>query len=159
MRVRAKERRDFPCADRPDSDGRTVTDRMFNACTTATVRKFYFSRASEQVTSSPMATRWKQCLPRSMPHGIIGGMTLKIDKAGRIVLPKPLRDRLRLHPGASLDVEESAEGVLLRPLKRRASLVERDGLLVHLGRLPAGFDWNRTVEEMREERIREVAGR
>lgn len=85
-------------------------------------------------------------------------MTLKMDKAGRIVLPKPLRDRLRLHPGSSLAVEESAEGILLRPVRQRPSLIEKQGLLVHRGKLAAGFDWNRVVEDMREERIRDVAG-
>ena len=46
-------------------------------------------------------------------------MTLKMDKAGRVVLPKALRDRLGLHPGADLEISESSEGVLLRPAKPR----------------------------------------
>jgi AbrB family looped-hinge helix DNA binding protein len=85
-------------------------------------------------------------------------MTLRIDKGGRVVLPKPVRDHLRLGPGSSLELEERAEGILLRPVKRRASLVEKDGLLVHRGEAPPGFDWNRMIEDCREERFKDLSG-
>ena len=81
-----------------------------------------------------------------------------MDKAGRVVLPKPIRDHLRLSAGANLELEERAEGIMLRPVKRRLSLVEKDGLLVHRGEAPRGFDWNRLVEDYREERVRDLSG-
>jgi AbrB family looped-hinge helix DNA binding protein len=56
-------------------------------------------------------------------------MTLKIDRAGRVVLPKPVRDRYSLKAGKTLEIQETAEGVLLKPVQQRASLVTRDGLL------------------------------
>ena len=34
-------------------------------------------------------------------------MKLNIDKAGRIILPKPMRDELRLEPGDALEIERS----------------------------------------------------
>lgn len=37
-------------------------------------------------------------------------------------------------------------------------LVQENGLLVHLGKAPQGFDWDRLVEDQREERLREVSG-
>jgi AbrB family looped-hinge helix DNA binding protein len=85
-------------------------------------------------------------------------MRLRIDKAGRIVLPKPVRDRLGLGPGADLELSESPEGLLLRPVERRPSLVRHDDLLVHQGILPKDYNWSRLVEDAREERMRTVTG-
>jgi AbrB family looped-hinge helix DNA binding protein len=59
-------------------------------------------------------------------------MRATIDKAGRLVIPKALRDHLGLEPG---EVEVTAEGAGLRvePLAG-GSLEERDGRFV----IPAG---------------------
>lgn len=59
-------------------------------------------------------------------------MRATIDKAGRLVIPKALRDHLGLRPG---EVEVIADGASLRvePLTGD-SLVERDGRFV----IPAG---------------------
>jgi AbrB family looped-hinge helix DNA binding protein len=85
-------------------------------------------------------------------------MTLKIDRAGRVVLPKPVRDRYGLKAGANLEIQETAEGVVLKPVQQRASLVTRDGLLIHRGKLPKGYDWSRLIEDDREDRMRKLAG-
>jgi AbrB family looped-hinge helix DNA binding protein len=53
-----------------------------------------------------------------------------VDDVGRIVLPKPLRDRLRLTPGTKVDVSEYGGGLQVVPLGRTARLEERDGRLV-----------------------------
>ena len=55
-------------------------------------------------------------------------MRATIDKAGRLVIPKPLRDELGLRPG---EVEVSAQGATLRvePISE-SSLDEHDGRLV-----------------------------
>jgi AbrB family looped-hinge helix DNA binding protein len=56
------------------------------------------------------------------------GIRATIDKAGRLVIPKPLRDQIGLRPG---EVEVTAEGAALRvePLAGD-SLEERGGRLV-----------------------------
>ncbi len=54
-----------------------------------------------------------------------------LDKAGRIVLPKPLRDQLRLGPGDALQLESEGERILLRPLRPKALL--RKELWVYQG--------------------------
>lgn len=59
-------------------------------------------------------------------------MRTTIDKAGRLVIPKPLRDRLGLVGGVEVDIVETADGLSIVPVGRPA-LVERDGLLVVRG--------------------------
>lgn len=84
-------------------------------------------------------------------------MTLKIDRAGRVVLPKPVRDRLGLKAGTDLELHETSEGVMLKPVQHRPSIINRNGLLVHRGKLPKGFDWNRLIDDDREDRMRKLA--
>ena len=45
-----------------------------------------------------------------------------MDAAGRLVLPKPVRDRLNLGSGSQLEISELADGVLLRPVDARPTL-------------------------------------
>ena len=86
------------------------------------------------------------------------GMTLKIDKAGRVVLPKPVRDRLGLHEGSDLEIRETAEGVVLTPVEQKPSLVKEGRFWVHTGDLPPGYDILKAIDEDREERMRKAWG-
>jgi AbrB family looped-hinge helix DNA binding protein len=93
-----------------------------------------------------------------MAYAIINGMHVKIDKAGRIILPKPLRDRLRLRQGSDLEIEERPEGVLLKPVDQRPSMIKKNGNWVHLGTLPEGYDWDSLIEDDRNDRIKDLSG-
>ncbi len=80
-------------------------------------------------------------------------MELRIDKAGRIVVPKPLRLRLGFKPDTELEAIEQPGGVLIRRLEQRPSMVMADGLWVHQGAAEPGANWDRVLEDVREERI------
>lgn len=83
---------------------------------------------------------------------------LKIDHAGRIVLPKAVRDRMGLEAGSNLELSESEAGLLLTPVREGPSLVKRDWLLMHPGKLAKGHYWSRLIQDHREDRIRELTG-
>ena len=85
-------------------------------------------------------------------------MELRIDKAGRIVVPKPLRERLGFKPDTELEAIEQPEGLLLKRVQQRPSMVKIDGLWVHQGRADPGANWERILEDMREERIKKKDG-
>jgi AbrB family looped-hinge helix DNA binding protein len=53
-----------------------------------------------------------------------------IDQAGRVVLPKPIRDALGLLPGTKVDITPYGAGAQILPAGRTARLVEEDGVLV-----------------------------
>jgi len=91
-----------------------------------------------------------------MAHGIANGMDVRIDKAGRIVIPKPLRERLGFRPDTELEAIEQPEGVLLKRIEPRPSMVKVDGLWVHQGSAEPGANWERILEDVREERIESV---
>ena len=95
-------------------------------------------------------------MPFPMANGIISGMEVRIDKAGRIVVPKALRDRLGLKPDSDLEVVEQSDGVLLRKPHQVPSMVRIDGLWVHQGVPEPSADWNRVVDDVREERIEAI---
>lgn len=78
-------------------------------------------------------------------------MQLIVDKFGRVVLPKALRDEHGLGPGERVDVEERPEGIVLRPARQRNVVTQKDGLLVFSGQ-PEG-DLTQALARHRRERI------
>jgi len=63
-----------------------------------------------------------------------------IDQAGRVVLPKPIRDALGLLPGTTVDISPYGAGVQILPAGRTARLVEEGGVLVAAGETPVDDD-------------------
>jgi bifunctional DNA-binding transcriptional regulator/antitoxin component of YhaV-PrlF toxin-antitoxin module len=83
-------------------------------------------------------------------------MRLHMDKSGRIVFPKRLRKRLGLASEAELEAVEQPDGVLLRPMMQRPSMVRVDGLWIHQGTADPNANWERVLEDVREERTYDV---
>ena len=85
-------------------------------------------------------------------------MELSIDKLGRVVIPKDIRDRWNLTSGSTLDLEETDEGLTLHPAGRWKLTVRQGLTVLSGGHLPAGFAWDQVVEEDREDRIAATLG-
>jgi AbrB family looped-hinge helix DNA binding protein len=86
--------------------------------------------------------------------------TITIDKSGRIVLPKPVRDELQLRAGDSLELEISGQEITLRPVRAKMRLVREDGLWVFSSDEP--FPENlveQTIEDVRREREQQNFGK
>ncbi|MGH8011725.1 MAG: AbrB/MazE/SpoVT family DNA-binding domain-containing protein [Candidatus Binataceae bacterium] len=79
--------------------------------------------------------------------------TVTIDKLGRIVLPKPVRQKLRLSAGDQLELESIDDRITLRPLRGTAALRKKSGVWVfHCGEPLTSSTVRETVEEVRRER-------
>jgi AbrB family looped-hinge helix DNA binding protein len=78
---------------------------------------------------------------------------LTIDKAGRVVIPKPLREELHLEPGDSLEMESAGDQITLRPVRGTGPLTKKHGVWVfHSGQpLPASAT-DEMLQLIREER-------
>ena len=86
--------------------------------------------------------------------------TLTLDKAGRLVLPKPVRDELQLAPGDSLELESSEDAIILRPARGKAKMYKKQGVWVLHGGAPLSHDVvERTIRRVRRERERQVLGK
>ena len=79
-------------------------------------------------------------------------MILKIDKAGRLVLPKAIRASLGITPETALELIQISDGILLRPVAERPSMQEVDGLWVHQGTSAANVEWSDVIDSVRNER-------
>ena len=77
--------------------------------------------------------------------------TIPIDKAGRVVLPKAIRERMHLHEGSRLHVDVVGDKIELTPEAEEVQIEERDGLRVIVGW--EGFDAAEAVRDAREEHL------
>lgn len=83
-----------------------------------------------------------------------------IDKAGRIVLPKPLRDEMRLEAGDTLEVESSSDEITLRPTRGQAQLRKKHGIWVYrTGEPLSEATVNKTIRDVGEERENQILGK
>ena len=83
-------------------------------------------------------------------------MEALIDKYGRIVIPKQIRDNLNLEPGAPVRIEERERTIVLKPICGEPDLVMKDGVLVFSGK--ATGDLEKAVERHREKRLEHAGG-
>src|SRR5579863_9060984 len=58
---------------------------------------------------------------------------LTLDNAGRVMIPKPLRQELHLGPGDTLELESEGEQITLRPMRPKALLKKERGVWVYQG--------------------------
>ena len=103
-------------------------------------------------------------VPLTMPPrgSIIDGMkkTIKMDRSGRVVVPRVMREKYGLVDGGHrLEIFESPDGIVLRPrpeeipAERHAS-----GWVVFRSGEEQTVDLGQAVEEEREHRHRQVRG-
>jgi AbrB family looped-hinge helix DNA binding protein len=81
-----------------------------------------------------------------------------IDKAGRLVLPKQLRDELRLAPGDILELLREGDKITLSPAHPRSTLQKEHGVWVYRSGRPADVPIAELIDEDRENRLRELLG-
>jgi len=78
---------------------------------------------------------------------------LTMDKAGRIVIPKPLRQELRLEPGDALEIETSGEQITLRPVRGTGPLAKEQGVWVfRTGQPLSAAATDEVIQQLRKER-------
>ena len=80
-------------------------------------------------------------------------MKITIDGAGRIVVPKPLRDRFNLAAGTELEIEAIGGGLRLRKIDSEPALIQKHGVWVHHGGTRSDIDVSEFINNERHVRI------
>jgi AbrB family looped-hinge helix DNA binding protein len=79
--------------------------------------------------------------------------TVTLDNAGRIVIPKGLRDALRLDAGDTLDLDCEGERVTLRPVRSSTPLRKEQGVWVlRTGQKLTAADTGKALRDIRQRR-------
>ena len=85
-------------------------------------------------------------------------MKTTIDRAGRVVIPKAIRERVGLQPGMEVEISEDNGRVELEPLPPQGRMVYEDGLPYWEsapGTPPITLEEiNEAIREIREERYK-----
>ena len=84
-------------------------------------------------------------------------MTTKItlDRAGRVLIPKTLRQELHLGPGDALQLDSEGEQITLRPMRPKALLKKEQGVWVYQGE-STNASIPGLIDREREKRLREL---
>lgn len=83
-------------------------------------------------------------------------MQTTIDKAGRIIVPKALRERYNLRAGTALELEPAADGIHLKAAQEQPALVQKNGVLVHHGSETVDIDVAGFINRERARRNRNM---
>ena len=82
-------------------------------------------------------------------------METTLDKFGRVVIPKTIRDHLGLKSGEVLQIERLEDEVMLKPLREESPLHNKEGVLVFSG--AATGNMIEAIRVQREEQLRKNA--
>jgi AbrB family looped-hinge helix DNA binding protein len=77
-----------------------------------------------------------------------------VDKFGRIVIPKRVRENLGLSPGTKVEIESSGDELIVKPIREEPNVVDRDGVLVFTGSMTG--DMVEGVQRHHQDLVRSV---
>lgn len=85
--------------------------------------------------------------------------TVEMDKAGRVVLPKKVREALHLRAGQRLKLHYTEDTISLSAERPGRGLYRKDGWLVWDSGVPMSAEMaDKLIDEARDERMRSVLG-
>jgi AbrB family looped-hinge helix DNA binding protein len=82
-------------------------------------------------------------------------METTLDRFGRIIIPKGVRDDMGLEAGAILQIEKEGEKIVLQPVPGEPQVMEKKGILVFTG--TAVGDVGAALHEHRKSRLKKMS--
>ena len=62
-------------------------------------------------------------------------MITTLDKFGRVIIPKKLREHLGISLGSTLNISEDGARIVIEPVQEKEPVIEKNGILVFTGKL------------------------
>ncbi len=81
-------------------------------------------------------------------------MITTLDKFGRVIIPRKIRERLGIHPGTNLNISEEGSHIIIKPVKADEPLIEKDGILVFTGKINGKVE--ESISKDRKDRINKL---
>ena len=81
-------------------------------------------------------------------------MLTTLDKFGRVIIPKRLREHLGINLETKLNISEDDRRIVIEPIKEETPVVDREGILVFTGKLENRKD--ELVKTDRNKRMRKL---
>lgn len=85
-------------------------------------------------------------------------LPVTIDKAGRVVIPKNVRDELHLEAGDSLQLDCDGREMTLRPVPASVPLRKERGVWVYYGNSLTSAETEKLIDDARRSRDQQAAG-
>ncbi len=82
-------------------------------------------------------------------------MRTTIDRFGRVVVPKELRDRFGFQPGTEIEIAEHDSEIVLKQADQATPLQDEDGVLIFAGK--AIGDISGSIRMQREKRLQKLS--
>lgn len=82
-------------------------------------------------------------------------MRTTIDRFGRVVVPKELRDRFGFQPGTEIEIDEHDREIVLKQADQAPPLQDEDGVLIFAGKAIA--DISGSIRMQREKRLQKLS--
>lgn len=83
-------------------------------------------------------------------------MIANLDKYGRILIPKKVREQLNISTETKLNIDEDGNRIIIERIGDEAPVVENDGVKVFTGKLKG--DFKEALEHDRAERMKKLLG-
>ncbi|MEI7835534.1 MAG: AbrB/MazE/SpoVT family DNA-binding domain-containing protein [Planctomycetota bacterium] len=83
-------------------------------------------------------------------------MRLRVDKFGRMIIPKPMRRRMGIEPGGDVEVQEEGMALRVTAVQEEPAVIRKNGLLMCTAKPLVDLD--DAIRQDREKRERHVWG-
>lgn len=67
-------------------------------------------------------------------------MFATLDKFGRVLIPKKVREHLGITPDSSLNIIYEGNRIIIEPISESEPLIEKNGLLIFTGKIQDNLD-------------------